>query len=129
MWARCCVRMPLPRRCARRPRSTRPWPDLLHAGIEGTTLEQEAEGVIASWQAFGLADRAFHLELDQAVELHRVLHRELAGDGLDEPVHDHRGGLCFGQTSAHEIEELVVAHLRHRRLVPKGGCFVLDLDV
>ena len=34
--------------------------------------------------AVGLADRAFHLELDQAVQLDRVLQRQLLGDRLDE---------------------------------------------
>src|SRR6266581_7394957 len=34
------------------------------------------------------ADRALHLELDEAVELHRVLERKLLGEGLDEAVDD-----------------------------------------
>jgi hypothetical protein len=43
-----------------------------------------------------LPDRAFHLELDEPVELHGVLHRELPGDRLDEAVDDHGGGFGFG---------------------------------
>src|SRR5438128_1949586 len=33
-----------------------------------------------------LANRAFHLQLDQAVHLDRVLHRELLRDRLDEAI-------------------------------------------
>jgi hypothetical protein len=35
----------------------------------------------APWEGWDLADRAFHLELNQPVELHRVLHGELFGEG------------------------------------------------
>src|SRR3954467_3692190 len=35
------------------------------------------------------ADRPFHLELDEAVELEGVLHGELLRDRLDEAAHDH----------------------------------------
>src|SRR5205814_1538026 len=37
------------------------------------------------------ANRSLHLQLDEAVHLNRVLHRELLGDRLDEPVHDQLG--------------------------------------
>ena len=39
-------------------------------------------------EAGPLADRAFHLEFDQAVHLDGVLHRELLDDRLDESVDD-----------------------------------------
>src|SRR5262249_31774616 len=73
------------------------------------------------------ADRALHLELDQAVELDRVLERKLLGERLDEAVDDHRLGLGAGDAAAHQIEELLVAHLAHRRLVAEGH--VLGVDV
>ncbi len=44
-----------------------------------------------------LADRALHLQLDQAVHLHRVPHRQLLDDQLDEAVDDQlRGGVPRG---------------------------------
>src|SRR5579884_2352269 len=46
--------------------------------------------------AAALPNRALHLELDQAVHLHRVLHRQLLGDRLDESVDDQLGGLLLG---------------------------------
>src|SRR3712207_3415859 len=61
-----------------------------------------------------LTDRSFHLELDQAVELDRVLERELLGDRLDKAVDDHRHCFLFRQAAAHEVEELVFADLRDR---------------
>src|SRR5262245_59192289 len=62
-------------------------------------------------------DRSLHLELDQAVHLDRVLHRQLLHDRLDEPRHDDPGGLVLVDPAALEVEELLVADLRHRRLV------------
>src|SRR5215211_4174085 len=40
-------------------------------------------GSAAAWAAADSANRAFHLELDQAVHLDRVLHRQLLRDRLD----------------------------------------------
>src|SRR3712207_7502773 len=51
------------------------------------------------------ADGTFHLQLDQAVQLEGVLHRELAGDRLHEPADHHRHRLVLGQTAAHQVEE------------------------
>src|SRR5712691_4911119 len=76
-----------------------------------------------------LADRAFHLELDQPVQLDGVLHGQLAGDGLDEAVHHHGGCLRLGEAAAHQVEELVLAHARHRRLVAELCGLFLDLYV
>src|SRR5438445_10322480 len=70
----------------------------------------------------GLTDRAFHLELDEAVELDCVLHRELLRDGLDEAAHDHRRGLRLRDAAALQIEQLLVADAR-------DGCLVSHLDV
>src|SRR5947207_15721393 len=76
-----------------------------------------------------LADRAFHAELDEAGELDRVLHRERLHDRLDEAVDDHRGRLLLGEPAAAQIEELVVADLRDRRLVADARVLLLDLHV
>ena len=44
-----------------------------------------------------LTDGAFHLELDQPVELNRVLHRKLLDERLDEAVDHHHEGFLLGQ--------------------------------
>src|SRR6202166_2308390 len=63
------------------------------------------------WPAFSrvsrvsakLAYRALHLELDEAVQLHRVLERKLLGERLDEAVDDHRLGLGARDAAAHQV--------------------------
>src|SRR5690606_33094765 len=70
-----------------------------------------------------------HVELDETVHLDRVFHRELLDDGLDEPRHHHRRRLVFGEAAGHQIEELVLAHLRHGRLVTHLGVVLLHLHV
>src|SRR5215210_6330401 len=76
-----------------------------------------------------LTYRAFHLQLDQAVEFDGVLERELLGYWLDEAVDDHRHGLLLGEPAAHEVEELVLADLRDGCLVLGVDLLLLDLDV
>src|SRR4051812_31063039 len=76
-----------------------------------------------------LTDRAFHLELYQAVQLDSVLERELLGDRLDKAVDDHRHGLLLRESATHEVEELVFPDLRDCRLVLGVDLFLLDLDV
>src|SRR5918994_6713650 len=76
-----------------------------------------------------LADRAFHLQLDQAVQLDGVLQRKLLGYWLDEAVDDHRNGLLLGEPAALEVEELVLPDLRDRCLVLGVDLLLLDLDV
>src|SRR5829696_3700602 len=51
------------------------------------------------------ANRALHLQLDQAVHLHRVLHRQLLDDRLDEAVDDELAGLVLGDAVRHQVEE------------------------
>src|SRR5215218_5886868 len=68
------------------------------------------------------ANRALHLQLDQAVQLDGVLHRKLLGDRLDETVDDHLGGLLLVQPAGLEVEDLLLADLR-------DGCLVTDVDV
>ena len=74
------------------------------------------------------ADRAFHLQREQAIQLDRVLHRQLFGEGLEEAVDDHRLGLGFGQPAALQIEQLLVGDLAHRRLVADVDALLVDLD-
>src|SRR4051794_17416009 len=59
-----------------------------------------------------LANRALHLELDQAVHLDRVLHRQLLDDRLDEAVDDQLRRLLLGDAVRLEVEELLLADLR-----------------
>src|SRR5690606_28617803 len=70
-----------------------------------------------------------HVELDETVHLDRVFHRELLDDGLDEPRHHHRRRLVLGEAAGHQIEELVLAHLRHGRLMTHLGVVLLHLHV
>src|SRR5919202_3257833 len=76
-----------------------------------------------------LADGAFHLELDQAVHLDRVLQWKLLRDRLDEAGHDHRRRLRLGEAARHQVEELLLADLRDRRLVPDIDVVLVDADV
>ena len=52
-----------------------------------------------------------------------------AGDRLDEAVDDHAHRLALGQAPAHQVEELVLADLRDRRLVADLGVALGDLHV
>src|SRR5919112_4187758 len=75
-----------------------------------------------------LANGAFHLQLDEAVHLDRVLHRQLLDDRLDEAVDDQLGGLLLVEPVAREVEELLLADLRHRRLVADVDVVLADAD-
>src|SRR5579885_754517 len=78
--------------------------------------------------AIGLADAARHLQLDQAVQLNRVLHWQFFGDRLDEAVDDQR--ICLGlvQATAHQVEELILTNLRDRSLVADLRLRLLHAD-
>src|SRR5919201_1024784 len=76
----------------------------------------------------GSADAAFHLELDEAVHLDRVLHRELLDDRLDEAVDDELARLVLGDAVGHEVEELLLADLRDGRLVADVDVVLADPD-
>ena len=58
-----------------------------------------------------LADRAFHLELDQALQLDAVFHRELADEIVHESVHAQAHGLRFGQAALLHVKDLLGADL------------------
>ena len=76
-----------------------------------------------------LADRPFHFELDEAVQLDRVLHRQLLGEGFDEALDYHIGRLVLAQAPAHQIKQLVLAYLRHCRLVLHHDVVFQNFDV
>src|SRR3954452_17247366 len=76
-----------------------------------------------------LADRTCHLELDEPVELQRVLHRQLARDRLDEAAHDHRHRLVLGHAAAHQVEQLVLGDLADCGLVAHLHVVLADVDV
>src|SRR5918994_4206808 len=76
-----------------------------------------------------LTDRAFHLQLDQAVQFDGVLQWKLLRNGLDKAVDDHRDGLLLGEPAAHEVEELVLPDLGDGCLVLGVDLLLLDLDV
>src|SRR5262249_46372747 len=69
-----------------------------------------------------LTDTAFHLELDEAVHFDRVLHRKFFSERFNEAHNDHLRCLSFGQTAAHEVEQLILGHLGYR-------CFMLKRNV
>src|SRR5690349_2606675 len=77
----------------------------------------------------GLSDRARHFELNQPIQFNGVFQRQLFGDWLDKAAHDHRVGLTLGEAAAHQVEELLLAHLRDGRLMPDLDIFLLDFDV
>src|SRR3954471_21744964 len=90
-------------------------------------------GTPLNWGSSGrtaveLPNRALHLQLDQAVHLDRVLHRELLNDGLDEAVHDQLPGLLLADAVRHQVEELLVADLRDGGLVADIHVVLADPD-
>src|SRR6201999_3415314 len=76
-----------------------------------------------------LADRAFHLQLDQPVELQGVLHRQFLGDWLDEAADHHRHGLVLGHAAAHQVEELIRTDLGDGGLVAHRDVVLAAVDV
>src|SRR3954447_6126504 len=81
-----------------------------------------------SGEVVALANRALHLQLDEAVHLDRVLHRQLLDDRLDEAVDDQLRRLLLAQPVGHEVEELLLADLRDRRLVADVDIVLADAD-
>ena len=76
-----------------------------------------------------LADRAFHLDLNEAVHLDRIFQRELFDDRLDEAGDDHRGGFGLRQSARHQIKELFVPDLRDGRFVADFNLVLVDPHV
>ena len=77
----------------------------------------------------GSPHRAFHLQFDEPIHLHRILHRQLLHERFDEAAHDHRARLRLGQPAAGEIEELLLPDFGDARLVADGDVLLLDLDI
>ena len=75
------------------------------------------------------ADRAFHLQLDQPVHLHRVFHRQFLDQRLDKAAHDHGRGFVLADATALQVEELLLADLADRGFVADADVVFLDLDV
>ncbi len=71
---------------------------------------------------YALAHAAGHLQLDQAVQLNRVLHGKLLGDRLNEAIDDQRVGFGLVQATAHQVEELILTNFG-------DGGFVADLGL
>src|SRR5919108_519347 len=100
----------------------------------GSSMAPSAEtarsrrAVSQAGEVVALANGALHLQLDQAVHLHRVLHRELLDDRLDEAVDDQLRGLVLGETVRHEVEKLLLADLRDGRLVADVDVVLADAD-
>src|SRR3954454_2015233 len=84
--------------------------------------------VSQSGDVVALANAALHLELDEAVHLDRVLHRQLLDDRLDEAVDDQLRRLLLREPVGHEVEELLLADLRHGRLVADVDVVLADAD-
>src|SRR6266516_3387672 len=78
--------------------------------------------------AIVLSYAARHLQLDQTVQLNRVLHWEFLCDRLNEAVDDQGVGLGLTQATAHQVEELVVTDLRDGRLVADLGLVLFDAN-
>src|SRR3954451_5048584 len=94
----------------------------------GRRSASHSGSVVAAGAAAPLANRALHLEFDQAIHLDRVLHRKLLGDRLDEAVDDHLRGLLLVQSVGLEVIELLLADLRDRGLVADVGVVLVDAD-
>src|SRR5881227_2492435 len=67
-----------------------------------------------------LPDRAFHLQLDQALELDAVFHRELPHEIVDEAVHTQAHCLRFGEAALLHVENLFRADLADAGFVLNG---------
>ena len=67
-----------------------------------------------------LSDRAFHLQLDQPLELDAVFHRELADEIVDETVDAQAHCLGLGETALLHVENLLGANLADAGFVLNG---------
>src|SRR5664280_3630536 len=74
-----------------------------------------------------LANGALHFQLDETVELDRVLHRQLLDERLDETVDDHEARLVVHDSAGAQVEELLVADLGDARLVLDPDLVLVDL--
>lgn len=56
-------------------------------------------------------DRAFHFEIDEALEFHRVFHWELADEVVDETIDGQGHGLSFVEAALLHVEKHVFGDL------------------
>src|SRR5476651_2593021 len=89
---------------------------------------RSATGVSVSVSDMVLTDAPFHLEVDQALQLDGVLHRELPGQVVDESVDGEAHRLPLGQPALLHVEDLVRAHLGDAGLVLDGVAVAPDRD-
>src|SRR5207253_9337834 len=75
-----------------------------------------------------LAYRAFHFELDQTLELDRILHRKLADEIVNKSVNAQAHGLRFTQAALLHVKDLVGRDLRYAGLVLNGVAGAADGD-
>src|SRR2546430_13444244 len=64
-----------------------------------------------------LPNRAFHLQLDEALELDAVLHRELADEIVNETIDAQAHSLRLAESALLHVENLLCAHLTDAGLV------------
>src|SRR5690606_31541641 len=69
------------------------------------------------------------LDVEQLLSLDGEFHRELRQDLLAEAVDDELDGLLLTDSGLIAVEDLVLAHLRGRRLVLLLRCGIGDFDV
>ena len=86
---------------------------------------------IDSWRPFqrSLPHRSFHLQFDESVHLNGVFHGEFFHEWLDESADDHRAGFGLRETTALQIEQLLLAYLGHARLVANRDILLLNFNV
>src|SRR5215208_1000949 len=84
---------------------------------------------ISITRAISLADAVLELHPEQALRLDGELHGQLAEDVLAEAVDDERDGVLLRDAALLEVEQLLLADARGRRLVLDARRVVHDLDV
>src|ERR1041385_2676174 len=67
-----------------------------------------------------LADRAFHLKFDQALQFDRVFHRKLPNEIVNESVHAQAHRLRFSEAALLHVKDLLGADLADTRFVLYG---------
>src|SRR2546429_2064648 len=75
---------------------------------------------LQKWATGRLPYRAFHLQLDQPLELYAVFHGELPDEIVDEPVHAQAHRLRLAQTALLHVENLLRANLADAGFVLDG---------
>ena len=75
-----------------------------------------------------LADRTFHLQLNEAIHFNGVFHGQFFDERFDEAVDDHGAGFGLSQPATHQVEELFFANSRNARFVADGtSCSAISM--